>query len=421
MHSGWGSPLPATNRHFLPSDHDARSGPVPVSQEVRPFAESRLPSVGLAQDLVKGLIKTPSGGCLAVTDIDALAPAHSGGLYPRYHPSNPSGIDPDPSKKEYCTHWIRTNSCGFMQQGCKYKHTMPDLAKLKKLGFAETPKWYRDKIAILAGASSWLRPHSNTDNNDQPLSIEPAASRVFRPPVLELRCDQPRAAALSGLAPLKAHRYPVEPPNLIDLDDSSMGTMSLAPSSSIISLPGTISRIVEVSAEKPTEHVNKTLASSLRQERSDVEKITKAPSGTGSAIRSRPLDQQKTDDTVLSVPAMPAKETSDSSAMAEVHSMSSGLSSDARRNGVSNNSCEATNRCQSIAKSSTAMGPEAKCNRQSFELQQTHSPRMRKLGGRPASTGTLASSKHSTRQKLRKGNSPSKGPKRGESQGEAKD
>ncbi|KAG9556244.1 hypothetical protein KCU77_g6611, partial [Aureobasidium melanogenum] len=42
-------------------------------------------------------------------------------LYNEY-PLPPSGIEPDPSKKIYCTYWIQNGQCGFTQQGCMYKH-----------------------------------------------------------------------------------------------------------------------------------------------------------------------------------------------------------------------------------------------------------------------------------------------------------
>ncbi|KAK3064750.1 hypothetical protein LTS18_004369 [Coniosporium uncinatum] len=69
--------------------------------------------------------------------------SHSG---PRRLP--PSGVVPDSSKKEYCTFWLRTGECNYMQQGCLYKHEMPDGAKLRELGFNTAPRWWSDKHAI---------------------------------------------------------------------------------------------------------------------------------------------------------------------------------------------------------------------------------------------------------------------------------
>ncbi|KAL9585580.1 MAG: hypothetical protein Q9212_001440 [Teloschistes hypoglaucus] len=47
-----------------------------------------------------------------------------------------------PGKKIYCTHWIRTGECDFIQQGCLYKHEMPDGATLKAIGYHALPPWY---------------------------------------------------------------------------------------------------------------------------------------------------------------------------------------------------------------------------------------------------------------------------------------
>lgn len=47
-----------------------------------------------------------------------------------------------PGKKVYCSHWIRTGECDFLQQGCLYKHEMPDDATLKAIGIRVLPVWY---------------------------------------------------------------------------------------------------------------------------------------------------------------------------------------------------------------------------------------------------------------------------------------
>ncbi|KAF9630078.1 Zinc finger CCCH-type protein [Lasiodiplodia theobromae] len=64
-------------------------------------------------------------------------------------PLPPSGREPDHSKKEYCTYWIRTGECDFTQQGCLFKHEMPDLKTLReKIGISSVPHWYQVKTAI---------------------------------------------------------------------------------------------------------------------------------------------------------------------------------------------------------------------------------------------------------------------------------
>ncbi|KEF62991.1 uncharacterized protein A1O9_00966 [Exophiala aquamarina CBS 119918] len=52
-------------------------------------------------------------------------------------------------KKVYCTHWMKTGECSFVQTGCKYKHEMPlDLDELKRLGHNEIPQWFRELYGI---------------------------------------------------------------------------------------------------------------------------------------------------------------------------------------------------------------------------------------------------------------------------------
>jgi hypothetical protein len=41
-------------------------------------------------------------------------------------PLPPSGKRPDPSKKKYCSHWIDMGNFKSEQQGCLYKHIIPD-------------------------------------------------------------------------------------------------------------------------------------------------------------------------------------------------------------------------------------------------------------------------------------------------------
>lgn len=56
---------------------------------------------------------------------------------------------PPPGKKVYCSHWMRTGECDYVQQGCVYKHVMPfDLPLLNALGYQDIPKWYREKFGI---------------------------------------------------------------------------------------------------------------------------------------------------------------------------------------------------------------------------------------------------------------------------------
>ena len=55
-------------------------------------------------------------------------------------------VPPPNDKKIYCTHWIRHGECDYVQQGCRYKHEMPSLEKLRDIGFTKYPTWWTDKV-----------------------------------------------------------------------------------------------------------------------------------------------------------------------------------------------------------------------------------------------------------------------------------
>ncbi|KXS94660.1 hypothetical protein AC578_5558 [Pseudocercospora eumusae] len=61
----------------------------------------------------------------------------------------PSGRIPDQEKKEYCTYWILHGDCAYVQQGCRYKHEMPDKAKLSEIGINHVPRWWLEKNAAV--------------------------------------------------------------------------------------------------------------------------------------------------------------------------------------------------------------------------------------------------------------------------------
>ncbi|KAL8820465.1 MAG: hypothetical protein Q9223_001326 [Gallowayella weberi] len=60
-----------------------------------------------------------------------------------------------PGKKVYCSHWIRNGDCDFMQQGCLYKHEMPDNDTLKAIGIRAMPSWYIAAHPVKARERGW--------------------------------------------------------------------------------------------------------------------------------------------------------------------------------------------------------------------------------------------------------------------------
>lgn len=64
-------------------------------------------------------------------------------------------------RKLYCTHWIRWGECDYTQQGCLYKHEMPDEKTLNEIGISTYPRWYRianpEKFGGITEVPSWHR------------------------------------------------------------------------------------------------------------------------------------------------------------------------------------------------------------------------------------------------------------------------
>jgi hypothetical protein len=58
------------------------------------------------------------------------------------------------SDKIYCSYWIRSGECDYTQQGCRYKHEMPDRQTLASIGFRTVPRWWQEKVAIQFGQSA---------------------------------------------------------------------------------------------------------------------------------------------------------------------------------------------------------------------------------------------------------------------------
>lgn len=53
-------------------------------------------------------------------------------------------------EKIYCTYWIARGECHYAQQGCRFKHEMPDLETLKIImGRESFPKWWLESIGAI--------------------------------------------------------------------------------------------------------------------------------------------------------------------------------------------------------------------------------------------------------------------------------
>ena len=49
-------------------------------------------------------------------------------------------------KKKFCTHWIRTGNCDYMQEGCRYLHVIPDAETRLRIGIRDMPRWAKEDL-----------------------------------------------------------------------------------------------------------------------------------------------------------------------------------------------------------------------------------------------------------------------------------
>lgn len=74
---------------------------------------------------------------------------------------------PRKGEKVYCTYWIARGECHFAQQGCRFKHEMPDLDTLGVImGRRSFPKWWLESIGPILAPPPHLR-HAATNNRQQ--------------------------------------------------------------------------------------------------------------------------------------------------------------------------------------------------------------------------------------------------------------
>jgi hypothetical protein len=241
-------PASSTKPRFLAPDHRVRTEPTNTFEEApRPNRWSMPPPVpeklstypSISHNVVS---ERPS----SLTDSFAL-------IYQKdaqrlgYRMPFPSGIEPDPSKKEFCSHWIKTGECAFTAQGCRYKHEMPAMGRLRE-------------IAITARGPTWMQRRLAPGNDNDEYAEDAPAPRVFPDPsTFRARESEERGQAPSGLhsrsilqkgtMPGQATTLPLSPPSaptpeanvrrgsqisnlLIDLEDTPAPPPSPQPSNS---------------------------------------------------------------------------------------------------------------------------------------------------------------------------------------------
>ncbi|KAF2020933.1 hypothetical protein BU24DRAFT_469682 [Aaosphaeria arxii CBS 175.79] len=122
------------------------------------------------RDPQKHVEVTPAHVSRSLSPIDSQGPiypkdTHRSAPIPRSLP--PSGVEPDPSKKEYCTYWIRTGECAYTAEGCKFKHDMPSMNKLRELGFTRLPLWWKEKTAVRL-QQPWMQRRLHESKGERP-------------------------------------------------------------------------------------------------------------------------------------------------------------------------------------------------------------------------------------------------------------
>lgn len=51
-------------------------------------------------------------------------------------------------KKKFCTYWIRTGNCDYVQEGCKYLHVIPDEETRLRIGIRDMPRWAKEDLPV---------------------------------------------------------------------------------------------------------------------------------------------------------------------------------------------------------------------------------------------------------------------------------
>ena len=108
-------------------------------------------------------------------------------------------------KKVYCTYWIQTGNCNYMQEGCKYKHEIPkDEETRRAIGFREFPNWPKEEMPVRpvpALNKSWRRHDGKPEVQGAPAPSNrggPPPAAVHGTPNMMARANGQPTAGTSG-------------------------------------------------------------------------------------------------------------------------------------------------------------------------------------------------------------------------------
>lgn len=147
-----------------------------------PVAPSSADSPDAAQNAINAILRSQAGA----------ETAERIGYRSQDSTPPPSGGIPDQEKKEWCTYWILHGDCAYVQQGCRYRHEMPDKSKLAEIGIHHVPRWWLEQnSAIKLGGDrnimgpvvkpeEWLKSRKSSDADSESSSTDSASIQSAR-------------------------------------------------------------------------------------------------------------------------------------------------------------------------------------------------------------------------------------------------
>ncbi|OAL53641.1 hypothetical protein IQ07DRAFT_640694 [Pyrenochaeta sp. DS3sAY3a] len=238
-------PTPAKLACFHAPDHQVRAQTSEMSRPPPPRSPAQQTT---------GLSRPEYSNANSISTANAFASIYSKDAERiGYRLPYPSGNEPDPSKKEYCTHWLKTGECSFISVGCKYKHEMPSVEKLREIGFTQgVPRWWKEKNALGTKGMTWMQRRLA---DGEEINKAPGSRTFTDPSALKNKLATMKAASIeherhiqsitpghhsgtrsdmardtySLLLPMEATSKPVkvETEDLIDLNDTTPPSNSL--------------------------------------------------------------------------------------------------------------------------------------------------------------------------------------------------
>lgn len=123
-------------------------------------------------------------------------------------------------KKVYCTYFLNTGNCNYMQEGCKYKHEFPnDEGTRTAIGLRKLPTWMRDDPAVpikpIPSLSGQTVPTAFQQNWRSRAQSQPPQADLGGAPKAPVSTFSPVRGRTSTITPNAAttHGPPMQPQN----------------------------------------------------------------------------------------------------------------------------------------------------------------------------------------------------------------